>query len=251
MNEPRPAGKEFELSKEMQDRLKVAVKSVAAPPHLESRIRAAVRQSGTRRGRYPQLMALAAGIAICLGTVISYELGHLRFTAASQDSYIASVTNRVASIMRVGLRDHIHCAVFRKFPRNAPALKELGPEYRELESVMTEAVQAPYRLVLAHQCRYQKRRFVHLAMKSGSSLISVVITEKKHGESFRIEQLAPALERNGMPVYEAGAQRFQIAAFETSAHLVYVISDSSREKNTQMLLAMAPRIATVLQRVEG
>ena len=248
MKDPRLAAKEIELSKEMHERLKLAVKGVTAPRNLEVRIRTALRESGHRRSRYPQFMALAAGIAICLGALISYQLGHLRFSASSQDSYIASVANRVASIMRVGLRDHIHCAVFRKFPKDAPPLRELAPEYRELEPVITGAVKAPYRLVLAHQCRYQQRRFVHLAMKSGGSLISVVIATKEDGESFRIERLPPALERDGMPVYEASAQRFQIAAFETAAHLVYVISDRSRESNTDLLLAMAPRIATVLQR---
>lgn len=241
-------GKEFELSKEMQDRIKLAVRNVTAPPHLETRIRAALRESGHRRERYPQLMALAAGVAICLGALISYQLGHLRFTTSSQNSYIASVANRVATIMRVGLRDHIHCAVFRKFPKNAPPIHELAPEYRELEGVLTQAVSAPYQLVLAHECRYQQRRFVHLAMKSGASLISVVIAKKEDGESFRIEQLTPAVVRDGVPVYEASAQRFQIAAFETPAHLVYVISDRSRESNTELLLAVAPRIATVLQR---
>ena len=52
-----------------------------------------------------------------------YQLGHLRFTTASQESYIASVSNRVATLMRVGLGDHIHCAVFRKSKKTPPVAR--------------------------------------------------------------------------------------------------------------------------------
>jgi hypothetical protein len=190
-----------------------------------------------------------------MGTLIAYELGHLRLTTGSQDSYIASVSNRIASIMRIGLRDHIHCAVFRKFPKNPPEIGEmetaLGPQYRELIPVVTGAVKAPYRLMMAHQCRYQHRRFVHLALKDGSSLMSVVITEKRPGESFRVEALRPALISAGMPLYESGVLRFQIAAFETPGHLVYLISDRPRRGNTETLVSMVTGIAMTLARLES
>jgi hypothetical protein len=30
--------------------------------------------------------------------------------------------------MRVGLGDHVHCSVFRKFPKDAPKVADLGKE---------------------------------------------------------------------------------------------------------------------------
>jgi hypothetical protein len=255
MKEPRLDGKEFELSKEMQDRLKAAVKNVTAPPHLETRVRAIVREPRERPMLYPRLMIVTAGLVVCLGMLIAYELGHLRLTTSSQESYIASVSNRVAGIMRVGLGDHIHCAVYRKFPKNPPEVKdmekELRPEFRELVPLVTAAVKAPYRLVLAHQCRYHGRRFVHLVLKDRSSLMSVVIAQKRDGESFRTETLRPALVRAGLPVYESSVQQFRIAGFETPSHLVYLISDQPSRGNTETLVSLAPGIATVLARAES
>jgi hypothetical protein len=255
MKEPRLDRNQFELSKEMQNRLKTAVKSMAAPPHLETRVRAIIRATRERPVWYPRIMVVAAGVVICVGMLIAYQLGHLRLTRGSQESYIASVSSRIAGIMRAGLGDHIHCAVYRKFPKDPPDVKDmaekLGPEYRELVPVMTGAVRAPYRLALAHQCRYHGRRFVHLVLKDGSSLMSVVIARKRDGESFRTAALEPALVRAGLPVYESGVQQFQIAAFETSAHLVYLISDRPRHGNTETLVSMAPGIAAVLARAES
>ena len=65
------------------------------------------------------------------GVLIAYQLGHLRLSVTSQESYNTSVSTHVARLMRVGLGDHIHCAYFRKFPANAPSPQEfvskLGP----------------------------------------------------------------------------------------------------------------------------
>jgi hypothetical protein len=41
-------------------------------------------------------------------------------------------------------------------------------------------------------------------------------------------------------------QRFNIAAFETRDSLVYVISDLSAEKNSRLMLAMAPALKKFL-----
>ena len=97
--------------------LQRAVKSTAPPPFLEARIRNTVRAEA-HRPRWPyRLSQVAAAIVVCVGVIIAYQLGHLRFTAASQEAYVNSVTRQVATLMRVGLGDHIHCAVFRKAPK--------------------------------------------------------------------------------------------------------------------------------------
>jgi hypothetical protein len=64
MREPQAAGKEFALSKEMQHRLKMAVKGVPPPPHLETRIRACIREADSRTAWHPRLMAVAAALVV-------------------------------------------------------------------------------------------------------------------------------------------------------------------------------------------
>jgi len=44
-------------------------------------------------------------------------------------------------------------------------------------------------------------------------------------------------------------QRFEVAAFETGEHLVYVVSDLSRQDNRDMMLALARDLKEVLGKV--
>jgi hypothetical protein len=233
-------------------RLQGAVRSEAVPPYLEARIKARIRASESPRRWILRLVPVAIAAALCAGAGIAYELGHLRFTVNSQQSYIASVSSHVATLMRVGLGDHIHCSVFRKYPKKPPTaeqfVEKMGPQYAGLIPIVRSQIPLDYRMMLAHQCRYNGRRFVHLSLMNDSHLLSLAITKKSDGESFDTEGMLPALTQSGIPMYQAGVQRFQISAFETKEYLVYFISDLSKEKNTEMMQAMAPQVKAFLDK---
>ncbi|HBY63070.1 MAG TPA: hypothetical protein DEH78_24880 [Solibacterales bacterium] len=238
----------------LRERLRTAVRNTETPPFLEARVRAHLRSQPRRAAWRGWALAATAAMTLLVAGV-AYQLGHLRWTTASQDAYIADVSNRVATLMRVGLKDHIHCAVYRKYPKAAPPVGELvqhlSAEYRGLAPVMSGAVPAEYKLAMAHECRYRGRKYVHLALKSESRLLSLVIARKGEGESFKTENMLPAAVRDGVPVYTAGVQRFQIASFESRDYLVYVISDLTAAQNTEALLAMAPGVRGVLAKLES
>jgi hypothetical protein len=238
---------------EFNQRLKVAVHSVNVPPHLEARIRSRIRADAPSRSWEFWPMPAGAAAAIAVGVLVVYQLGYLRLTATSQESYNVSVSARVATLMRVGLGDHIHCSVFRKYPKNAPPIEKLegnlGPEYRGLIPIVKQNVPEDYRLMIGHQCRYHGRRFVHLSFKNDSHLLSLVIAKKGEGESFEAQGLLPALVQSGIPVYQSGVQRFAIDAFETHGFLVYFISDLPREQNAAMMIAMAPSVRQLLEKL--
>ncbi len=189
-----------EEESKLRQQLQRAVRSTEAPQYLESKIRANIRTSGARQPlqfRY-SWMAAAAALAVVVSSVIAYQLGHLRLTASSQESYIASVSNHVASIMRVGLRDHLHCAYFRKYPKDAPKLEniegKLGKPYRGMIPIVRKHAPADFQVMMTHHCSYQGRDFVHLTLRRGSQLLSVVLAVKQDGESFKTE-LPEAYER--------------------------------------------------------
>jgi hypothetical protein len=238
----------------LREQLQRAVKSEAIPPYLEAKIRNRIRASEARPiwGRR-WLAPVTAVLAVAIGGGIAYELGHLRLTVNSQESYITSVSNRVATIMRVGLGDHIHCTVFRKFPKSPEGIAaltgKLEGEYKGLAAIVKAHAPKDSELVTAHHCRYRGRRFAHLAVRDGSNLMSLVVARKNEGESFETEGLMPALIESGIPVYRAGVQRFEIASFESPDHLVYFVSDLDQQKNTEMLVAMAPEIRHMLERL--
>ena len=164
---------------ETPNRLKAAVQSEPVPPYLAARIQAQIRQAKPRRVWLLWGVPAVATAALALSLGIAYQLGHLRLTVASQNSYIASVAGKISAFMAVGLGDHIHCAVFRKFPKNPPKTEEvvakLKPEYAPLVPIVRDNVPPDYRLMLAHECRFQSRRFVHFSLMNGSNLLSLVM----------------------------------------------------------------------------
>jgi hypothetical protein len=247
----------LDLNKEetrLREQLQRAVRSEQVPPYLEARIKAHINTTGRNAAWRQQFAAIAAALLIVAGGGVAYQLGHLRLTAASQASYIATVSNKVASIMRVGLGDHIHCAFFRKFPKNPPTMDQfvtkLGPNYAGLIPIVRKEVPQQYRLEIAHQCTWGGRKFVHLVLRNDDQLISLVLAHKQAGESFETEGLLPALAQADMPVYQSGVQNFQIATFESRDHLVYLISDLPKDQNMKQMLAMAPALKQYLAKLE-
>jgi hypothetical protein len=244
-----------------RDRLKSAVKKVSVPASLDGRIRIPI-SGALPTGWLPRLVPvfLAAGVLAALWT--AYQFGHLRLTKASQDAYIASVSSQLGALMRIGLRDHIHCSVFRKYPKNPPTAEEIlnprfekgvkaiSPQYAGLIPIVRSLVPENYRMTLAHQCTYKGREYIHLSLMDESNMLSLVLTRKVNGESFLGEDILPPLSQSGIPMYQAGVQRFQISAFETGDYLVYFISDLGTQQNTDQMLALAPRVKGFLAKLE-
>lgn len=250
-----------EADLKLRMRLREAVLSEETPPFLEARIRAQIQAAAAATAadrpnsfRLRGWVLATAALALLAAVGISYELGHLRYTQGSQDSYITAMGNRVATIMRVGLSDHLHCAYFRKFPQTPPKTEEfvskMGPEYAGLIPIVQKHVPERYRLELAHRCRFRGRQFVHLILKDDSQLISLVVARKADGESFSIEGVLPSLVQSGLPVYRAAARKFEIAGFESRDHLVYLVSDLPGQDNLNQLLAMTPAVREFLGNLE-
>ena len=239
-----------QFQSKVNDRVKGAVGNVPVPPFLEARIRHSLRTEKPGRHWLPRLIPAAAALAVFAGFAVAYQLGHLRLTVSSQESYIGTVSTHIATLMRVGLGDHIHCSVFRKYPKNPPTteqfIEKMNPQYAGLIPIVRSQVPDSYRMMLAHQCSYHRRKFVHLSLMSDSNMLSLVITRKGDGESFSTEDMLPALVQAGIPMYQSSVQRFQMTAFETRDYLVYFISDLPKQQNTELMLALGPKVQKFL-----
>ena len=96
----------MDLTPDPNQRLKQAINSIEAPPFLEARIRNQVFQQKPRSVWNIWLMPATAAMALCFGMGVAYQLGHLRLTEASQESYVATLTSKVTRLMSVGLGGH-------------------------------------------------------------------------------------------------------------------------------------------------
>ena len=127
--------------------------------------------------------------------------------------------------------------------------QKLGPPYQDLVPLVKARVPEEYRIILAHQCGFQGRRFVHLTLSNGSSLLSLVITRKQPGES--MEALTISDHAAGVAVHEAAAENYDVAGFETDQFLAFVVSDLGARQNLRIAYALAPSVHQFLAGVRG
>lgn len=244
---------EFDVRRRLRTRVRGAVKQQPVDPYLRTRVLATVRTQQQGAGWFNwqrQISAAAAMLVICVGVFVAYQLGHLRWTTASQDSFIASLSKRVAGIMSVGLREHVHCSVFRKYPKVPRPLetvrRHLPDAYQPVIPMLAAHVPKEFHVAIAHECGYGDRDVVHIGMKGGSKLMSLIVTRKRAGDRFSAEHATAVLAAAGASVFTAGAQRFQIAALESREYLVYLVSDLPKEENSQIMVALAPQVRSYL-----
>lgn len=251
LEECKGCTRQLESMRESRDRMRAAVRSVKAPPALAVRIRGEMTSRPRRHSWNFGMTFAVATCALALGVFLLDQIVELRLNNRAQDVYISWISNGVNRVMGIGLKDHVHCAYFRKYPKDPPPIEKVAQDldvsYRELIPAMKENLPSSYQVELAHQCRYQGRKYIHLVARTEGNLVSLVIAEKGEGESFRNNNLLPLVRDLDTPIYEASARSFQIAGFESSRHLVFVISDMQREDNVNVLTAMAPRVRRLLE----
>jgi hypothetical protein len=167
----------------------------------------------------------------------------------AQKTYIERVSASVAAVLKLGLGDHIHCAVFRKYPQNPPPVAELehdlGPEYQGLLPAVRTALPEGYRIVMAHQCSYAGRNFIHLTMERDGHLLSLVIARKQDGET--LEGLSAEAKAGTVEIFQSPADRYRVAGFEAGKFFVYVVSDLKSGANLQVASRLAPGVREFLR----
>jgi len=240
-------------------RVKSAVQSQSVPEDLQARVRAALREDSRRSFAWTRWASAAAAVLL-VAAGLWFELPRWTRPAlpdladrTGQDAFIQKVSTSLSAVLKVGLGDHIHCSIFRKYPKDPPSVEEmaqkLGPSYQELVPLVKVRVPEGFRIILAHQCGYQGRRFVHLTLTNGSSLLSLVITRRQPGES--MQALSVADHASGVPVYQTVAQNYDVAGFETDQFLAYVVSELGARQNLAIAYALAPSVHQFLAAVRG
>ena len=255
---------ELDARTQLRTRLKSAVNAQCVPPELQVRVRENIRSShssswfaaGWFSAGWPRwAIVTAASVLICAEVWLNYSRVKMPALAdrPGQNVYIQKVSATLAAVLKVGLGDHIHCSIFRKYPKDPPPVEkmeaDLGPSYRGLLPVVHEAVPDGYRVIMAHQCSYAGRKFIHLTFEKDGDLISLVVARRKDGES--LAGLSPAREASGVPIYQSAAERFQVAGFEAGNFLAYVVSDLKSKANLQIAANLAPVVREFLLKTQA
>ncbi|HET9530023.1 MAG TPA: zf-HC2 domain-containing protein [Blastocatellia bacterium] len=243
--------REMDARLRMKNLLQNAVKRDAAPAELRERVQREVRKNRTVTARR-YWAAAAAMFALLLSGWAVVRL--LQAPAPSNPAYQASFDPAGAQVLRVGLDNHVFCAVdhglaHRRFSPEEMSSR-LGPEYFGLVSIVERHMPGRYEVAVGHRCRANKREYVHLILKRGQEAISLVIT-KKNGESFERAGLPAVLNASGVPLYGTRLDGYEVAGFESRDHLAFVISDLSGEDNNRVASTLAAGVRDYLARLEA
>lgn len=230
--------------------LRSAVQQEMVPAGLRARIQSRLRQSEAQKETLPfwsrWILVAATAAALCIAGVGAYRVWDLR--------HPASLSQLTASILKIGVGDHIHCAIDSQFAKRHSTLEEmsqkLGPEYSGLVSLAKEKVPVEFEIVVAHRCSFNGRKFVHLILKNQETALSLTIT-RKEGETFPSSGSQAALDVAGVPLYKSKIQNMEVAGFETRDFLAFVVSGLKENENSQIASSLAPAVRDFLTRLEG
>lgn len=220
---------ELNARERLRSRLKAAVQGTPAPAGLEAKVQRSLRSRRTAPGAGLYILAAAAAVMVCFVVV-----NLVRLRLHPEEAILRQASGRLAAILNVGLRDHLHCAVFRKYSKQPETVAQmaahLGPEFAGLAPVVRAKLPSEFRIIQGHRCRAGDRRYVHFIVSKGDRLLSLVLTRRQAGESL------------GSGISQEGVDHYQVVGFESHGYLIYVISDLDAQQNLQLAAAMAPAL---------
>lgn len=228
----------LENRRQTRELLRRVVNQEQVPSGLQQRIHLNLRGSAsTSNRRQPWAIAAAAAILLSLG---GYVALHWISSRTAEES-------AVAAALKVGVDDHIHCALGswyrgRQFSDDDMAHK-LGPQFAGLAPLVRSQISDDANLVVAHQCQVRGRNFIHLIVTKPQETISLIVTRKES------ESLASG--GSGKPFVNAGMEKLQVAGFETRDYLAYIVSDLPEAENRALASKLATPVRDYLARLES
>jgi anti-sigma factor (TIGR02949 family) len=238
--------RELESRTKVRDALRRAVGGLEVPQDLgQAIVRELEKQSAENEWTFRGL-AWAGALALFL---LAGLLG------AKYWSQMRRGRQLVASVLRIGVADHIQCAVKgHNYPdiANPPdKLREkLGPQYSALLAVV-QAKLPGFEVLEAHVCSIpgSPRKYVHFITRGHGTILSVILT-RAEGVSLPIGNGLESADSGGLRLYEAHLDGMNAAGFEAADYLGFVVSDLGSHEILELARGLAPPLKEALVATE-
>ena len=249
---------------ESRARIKQLVKNAVAAEEVPSEFAEQLRhQFRARPGFFSRdtarwMMAAAAVLALAIGGIETLRWGYV-IEVSPDAGIVETVSTRVQELLRVGLVDHVHCAIVLERWKRFISLEKmkadstqsaLGPEFIDLVPAVQARLGPDFKMVQGHRCTADHRQYIHLILTGDKgAIISLVITEKR-GESFAQADAVAVINASGLPIYRDRQGILEIAGFESDKYLAYVVSNLNHDSNLNVASTIAPLVYSHLHRLE-
>lgn len=155
------------------------------------------------------------------------------------------------ALMQETAEEHGICTFHYKDSPEPEAMNPSAVEYNPIFAGLDQVVKRHARkmkLRLAHFCDLVGRNFVHLGFTEGDEMVSLLITERdakamKNG-------VAPTDDGLRAGLQTAMRGKYSVAAFQTSKHVVLVVSELSEAQTKELAESLAAPVSEHLRRLE-
>jgi hypothetical protein len=156
------------------------------------------------------------------------------------------------TLMEETAEEHKVCTFHYKDSPEPEAMKPNAVEYNPIFAGLDQVAKRHARkmkLRLAHFCDLVGRNFVHLGFTKGDEMVSLLITERdaramKNG-------VAPTDDGLRAGLQSALRGKYRVAAYQTSKHVVLVVSEFSEAQTKELAESLAAPVSEHLRRLEN
>jgi len=234
---------EVESRMRVRDALRRAIEKQVPPTRLSEAIHTRLRKNEPRyfwRTPATWAMALAALALVVIAGIAGQQW--IKFQRGRQ---------LVASILALGVRDHLHCAIRGHNYLDEGHLPEqlrekLGLQYAPLLPVVERKLSG-YQVLEAHICDVpgSPRKYVHFIARGRGTIVSVILT-KREGESLPEGKFLAVGVSGDIDLYKATLEGESVAGFETSAYFGFVVSNLGQDEMIRIAESLAPALRDAL-----
>jgi hypothetical protein len=188
-------------------------------------------------------LAVAAVLVMSAGGFGLFRLWDLRYNS----------TEQIEAVLKIGVADHVYCVIDSNITRLVFTPEQMalsiGKEYIGLVSILERTLARDFQVPVAHRCTVNGREYFHLVIKKREQVISLIISRKK-GEEYPPQPSSNRAEVLGIPLYQARLRGLDVVGFETSDHLVFVVSAEGSQETLQIAEEITVPICEFLSKLE-
>lgn len=133
-------------------------------------------------------------------------------------------TFKAGFVERIALGDHLGCAVNHNLEERPVRIDLESPKQKIWREGVVQPLQTKsddYKLIEAHDCKYQDQEFTHLIFEREGKTVSVIATDIDNGKALRSDGIA-----------HFKSAEYQMARFDVDNKAIFVISELSKQKNS-------------------